>query len=389
MADAGQLHASSSNSQSPPPLPASPWWQFWRWQPEAVLAGATAVLAAATIVLAAIAGRSSPVEKPQQPTLKAKSHEMQHRNNNGSRKDAAENDHEKAPQISPVVLEEKAKHRWLKTKHYWYKWESWMGLAMLVAVIFYTCTTYSLWQTQLTANRINTEMYVAQSRPWVMLDDIKPYHLDLDDAGGVVFWVYLPVKNVGHSPAQNVSVSGELLINNDNALRSDQAMAEVCRGPRSGSFTIPGQVLFPGQPPQNVDREVPTGFGIPAELVWAARDARIKSVYNRDKNVERARARAEAISEFPFNGALYFVGCINYRSADNGTLYQTSFMFDLSSKPNGNGFPLLSGEPIKDLAPTPDPYDPDVLVVHARRGQRMVPGDQIKIGTPLYGSFAS
>jgi hypothetical protein len=323
------------------------------------------------------------METPQAPMV----------NNNGSMKDAAENDHEKARRISPVALEDKAKNGWRKTKHYWSKWESWMGLAMLVAVIFYTCTTYSLWRAQLTANSINTEMYVAQSRPWVMLDDIKPYHLDLDDTAGVAFWVYLPVKNVGHSPAQNVSVSGRLLVNNDNDLMPDQATAEVCRGPRSGSFTIPGQVLFPGQPPQNVDREVPTGFVIPAELVWAARDARVKSVYDRNyainKNVERARAWAKAVSEFPFNGALYFVGCINYRSTDSSLLYQTSFTFDLSYKPDGGGFPLLNGEPTKDLSPTPDPNDPDVLVLHARRSQRMVPGDQIKIGTPLYSSFAS
>jgi hypothetical protein len=233
---------------------------------------------------------------------------------------------------------------------------------------------------------------MVRSRPWVMLDDIKPYHLDLDDGAGVAFWVYLPVKNVGHSPAQNVSVSGRLLINNNDDLRPDQAMEKVCREPRSGSFTIPGRVLFPGQPPQNVEGEVPSGFFVPAEQVWDARTTRIKSVYDRNyavnKNVARAKAWAKAVSEFPFYGALYFVGCINYRSTDNSTLYQTSFMFDLSI-PNGGGFPLLSGEPIKDLSPTPDPNDPDVWVVHARRSEHMVPGDQIKIGTPLYGRFAS
>ena len=331
------------------------------------------------------------------------SHGMQHRNNNGSMKDAAEDDHEKASHVPLVVPESQAKHRWRKTKHYWSKWESWMGLVMLVVVIFYTCTTYRLWQAQIIANSINNEMYVTQSRPWVMLDDIKPYHLGLDDEAGVAFWVYLPVKNVGHSPAQNVSVSGRLLINNNNDLRPDQAMAEVCREPRSGSFIIPGQVLFPGQPPQNAEREVPSGFVIPAEQVWAARAARIKSTYDSNyavnKNVERATAWAQAVSEFPFYGALYFVGCINYRSADNSTLYQTSFMFDLSYTPNAaklargtpraDSFLLLSGEPAKDLSPTPDPNDPDVWVVHGRRIQRMVPGDQIKVGTPLYGTFAS
>lgn len=318
---------------------------------------------------------------------------MQHHNSNGSMKDAAENDHEKTSQVSSVVPEDQAKHGWRKTQNYWSKWESWMGLAMLVVVIFYTCTTYRLWQAQLIANRINTEMYVAQSRPWVMLDDIKPYHLDLDDEAGIAFWVYLPVKNVGHSPAQNVSVSGKLLINNANDLRPDLAMAEVCREPRSGSFTIPGRVLFPGQPPQNVEGEVPRGFIIPAEQVWAARAARIKSTYDSiyalNRNVERARAWAKAISEFPFYGALYFMGCINYRSIDDSIPYQTSFMFDLSYKPDGHGFPLLSGEPVKDRSLTPDPNDPDVRVVHTSRMQRMVPGDQIKIGTPLWGRFAS
>jgi hypothetical protein len=51
----GQLPASGASRENPLPPPSPPWWRFWRWRPEAVLAAATVVLAAATFVLAIMA----------------------------------------------------------------------------------------------------------------------------------------------------------------------------------------------------------------------------------------------------------------------------------------------------------------------------------------------
>jgi hypothetical protein len=47
---------SSAGSNSAPAQPAPPYWKFWKWPSERVLAGATAVLALATLVLAGMAG---------------------------------------------------------------------------------------------------------------------------------------------------------------------------------------------------------------------------------------------------------------------------------------------------------------------------------------------
>ena len=48
----GQLHSSTPSPQQPSPQPEPPpWWKFWKWRPESVLAGATIVLAAATFLL--------------------------------------------------------------------------------------------------------------------------------------------------------------------------------------------------------------------------------------------------------------------------------------------------------------------------------------------------
>src|SRR5207248_3202109 len=116
---------------------------------------------------------------------------------------------------------------------------------------------------------------ILAERPWVMLTDIKPHSLSSDDKAGVFFWVKLAAKNVGHLPAQNVSVIGDLLIHEPLQL-PEQAMRAVCHE-AGASFVIPGQVLFPDQT-QNVDGDNPRSFGILAEKIWAAREARIKSV---------------------------------------------------------------------------------------------------------------
>jgi hypothetical protein len=229
-----------------------------------------------------------------------------------------------------------------------------------------------------------SQMALAE-RPWVMLTDIKPQSLSSDDEAGVSFWVKLSVKNVGHSPAQNVSVTGQLLIH-DSSQFPEPTMRAVCHETQ-GSFVIPGQVLFPDQT-QNVDGDNPRGFDILAERIWAARDARIKSV-DRTHYVNPARAEAwiAELSKFPFHAQLDLVGCINYRSPDNSALYQTGFIFSVGAKPNGNPLPLLSGEPVPDTPP--DISDPDVAIFHVRRMQRVVPGDEIQLGIPSYGSFVN
>lgn len=235
----------------------------------------------------------------------------------------------------------------------------------------------------------------ASSRPWVMLAEVKPERLASDDEAGVIFWVNISVKNVGHSPAQNVSVSGELLIG-DYDPSPDQAMANVCQRPRRGSFIIPGRVLFPDQT-QSIQGEIPNAFSIRGKKVWAARAAHIKSSHDYEmarEKPERAQALAEALSKFPFHAPLSLVGCINYRSPDNATLYQTSFMFDVGPKPDGTSppypvtFPLLGGVPPVTRYPEPKPDDPDILMVFPRELQRVVSGDRIKLGSTLYSTFA-
>lgn len=239
---------------------------------------------------------------------------------------------------------------------------------------------------------IAQEALIASSRPWIMLTDVKPSSLASDDEAGISFQINLSVKNVGHSPAQNVSVSSRLLII-DFDPPADQAMVSVCQDAREGPFVIPGQVLFPDQS-QSVQGDIPINASIEAERVWAARTARINSIHERNMangKPQRAEAWAEALSKFPFYAPLSFVGCINYRSSDSKTLYQTSFRFDIAPKsddaafPRLASFPLLSGEPPATRYPEPAPYDPDVVMVFARKMQRVVPGEQIKLATPFYG----
>lgn len=236
---------------------------------------------------------------------------------------------------------------------------------------------------------IAQEALIASSRPWIMLTDVKPDSFSSDDETGVALRVNMTVKNVGHSPAQNVSVTGRLLID-DFDPPPDQAMMSICQEPRNGSFIIPGQALFPDR-----DQDIYEGVGYPfvihAEKVWEARAARINST--RDYNTaigrpDRVQAWAEELSKFPFYAALNLVGCINYRSPDNTALYQTSFMFSVSAK-HGGGLALLGGVRPVSVPPSRTPEDPDILVVHPRRIQRVVPGDQIRLEKPLHSTFVN
>lgn len=224
-----------------------------------------------------------------------------------------------------------------------------------------------------------------------MLTDIQPLSLTSDNEAGINLWVKITVRNVGHSPAQNVSVSASLLIDGFDA-PPDQAVVLTCQQGRTGSWIIPGRPVFPDQA-GSIDGDTPTAFMIPANKVWAARAARIKSIYDNrlvlaHETRERAQEWADATAEFPFYAPLSLVGCINYRSSDNAALYQTGFMSDFSEKGTGRLFPLLSKENPVSLPPTPMPGDLDGVVVYPRKMQRVIPGDQIKVGTPLYGSFA-
>jgi len=200
-------------------------------------------------------------------------------------------------------------------------------------LVIYTLVTGALWVAQLRGNAINSATYEASSRPWIMLVSLQPVSLASDNEDGVILWAKVAVKNVGHSPAENVSISADLIMDRFDP-PPDQAMLLACKKGQTGSWVIPGRPIFPDQT-DNIDGDTSSSFSIFASKVWAARAARIKSAYeNRvaKQSLEQAQAWANAIAQYPFYAALYLVGCINYRSPDNRSLYQTSFMFGLEER---------------------------------------------------------
>ena len=279
---------------------------------------------------------------------------------------------------------------------------------MTVATIFVGVSQFIIYRGQLdemratraggdksTADQLNVmlgqlnQMNLAQ-RPWIKLEKIEPTSLSSDDAYGISFWAKVIVSNVGHSPAQNVSVTADLLIR-DFDLSSDEGMKAACRKGDTGSWIIPGRPIFPGQT-QAVDGDVSTSWDIDIDRVRNARFARINRMYNAKAakgDTVKARAYADASAQFPFFAPIALVGCINYRSPDNKLLYQTSFMFDLEAGDGSASFPLLSGVMPVIRYPTPSPSDPEVLMLYPTEAQRILRGDQIKLAVPLYATFAN
>jgi hypothetical protein len=223
-----------------------------------------------------------------------------------------------------------------------------------------------------------------------MLTDFKPVSLGSDDEAGVTFAVNISAKNVGPSPAQNVSVNAELFIVENAGPNPEAVMHEVCQRARNGGFTLGGPAIFPGQD-ENVNYGMASSFDILAEKVWAIRATRIQRAHDREialNQPERAAMWTERLSQFPFYAPLYVAGCVNYFSPDNKLMFQTSFLYGLSAAEDGRIFPLLSGQPPVIRHPEPHPEDPEVIRVFPRQLQRHVNGEDIKLSRPLYPTFA-
>jgi hypothetical protein len=213
-----------------------------------------------------------------------------------------------------------------KRRECWY-WAVTGAMSVAAAIATGTAAWYAYGAFTQAQRQADTaqQALIASDRPWLMLTDVNPASLSSDDEFGVSFWVNMVAKNVGHSPAQNVSVSARLLIVENSGPRPDVAMHAICREARESPIVIPGQVVFPDQT-EDINQGTPNSFIIPAETVWAVREARIRLIHNREmarNRPERAEAWAADLSKFPFHAALYFIGCVNYRSSDNRLFFQT------------------------------------------------------------------
>jgi hypothetical protein len=172
----------------------------------------------------------------------------------------------------------------------------------------------SLMQAQTKAMQGQLDQISLAQRPWVKLVNIEPTSLSSDNEVGVQLWTKIAVENVGHSPAQNVSVTADLLIDGFDP-PPDQGMVDACRKGRTGSWVIPGRPVFPGQT-QNIDGDTPSSFMIDGSKVWAARAARIKSTFDNRSTMKAASGRKRGQTQllsFPFmlrsssSGALIIV----------------------------------------------------------------------------------
>ncbi len=190
---------------------------------------------------------------------------------------------------------------------------TWAIAFLTIATIGVGFFQYQIFSHQLDAMQGQLDQMAAAERPWIMVTGIEPQGLWSDDKEGVSFSVKFLVKNVGHSPAQNVSVSGKLLINDlTQPPRRGQVMVEACE--EAKRRFIYGRLIFPDQP-QYIGGELPERFNIPAKEVWAVRAARIKSAEaTHHVNPELTKERVAWESALPFAANFDLVGCVNYRS---------------------------------------------------------------------------
>ena len=165
---------------------------------------------------------------------------------------------------------------------------------------------------------------VAQSRPWVKVDSPTINKLQIN-ADGVELQATIKGKNMGHSPAERVTILPWLLL--PDIISSDSKppdprgkTEEACRqgmrnhlgsdGAASGAQTL----IFPN------DAKA-LGYG----------EAKVSDTIGAAEIEKAGQAR-----DIPYRTWLVLVGCITYKSAMSSNLHQTSFAFYIWHRPPGS-----------------------------------------------------
>jgi hypothetical protein len=187
-------------------------------------------------------------------------------------------------------------------------------LALCVTTILYTVFSAFQWNAnEKAAEAAKSAAETAASqleltdRPWVTIDASITAPLTYDGKTVQIAFSFIP-KNIGHSPAQNVSIVPKLI----PAFMGDDVREEqkrVCDGAAQINNGFPAYVLFPEEPYSQ-----PIGLDLPIETInlhWG-----------------KLPPGMEAPGIIP----IAIIGCVDYTYTTSPKHHQTGFAFDVLTK---------------------------------------------------------
>ena len=200
-----------------------------------------------------------------------------------------------------------------------------IALLGLVVVAVYTYITYNL---------LSETRYIDENnaRPWMKINDVLVTSIEVGEDHSVIARVRINGTNVGHSPAEQVTLVPRLILPEiglpDPAFPDPTSIIiDVCKqglinhvnGIEGGSG--PQAVVFPNDTKQIGLGDLDEMLVIFGEDVKAARSNYIR------------RNKLEELHISSYQSKLLLVGCVTYSSATSFKAYQTSFTFDVWHRP--------------------------------------------------------
>lgn len=173
---------------------------------------------------------------------------------------------------------------------------------------------------------IAKDSLIAATRPWVQISSVKPISVAVDGPL-IVIGTDFRVKNIGHSSAEAIFVTGDVFPS-IGTTEEHTAAGKVCARARKGKQTELDAVAFP-------DEEVRltgTDFVIMKRDVQNYRTAEMNKNYEVRKGMfgkEQAENMRGGEASQPLSTDLTVVGCITYQFAGGEGVGQTSFILNL------------------------------------------------------------
>ena len=221
----------------------------------------------------------------------------------------------------PVCWHPEEKEHRRKERQFWGASIGLSFLALLIAGVSFVFA-YRAWlagekqaQAAVEQVRVAHESLIASDRPWVKLVNVKPSFVLISE-GGAVIAVVLTVKNIGHSPAEDVYAAGKAFA--DISLNGVRHEAEsICKENLPPSLNFLKSVVFPNEAGKINEGD----FIINRRDVQKARTDYINS---------QPEFLHKQMADNPLYGVFTVVGCITYKIAGSTKRGETAFSFNVA-----------------------------------------------------------
>jgi hypothetical protein len=227
----------------------------------------------------------------------------------------------------------------------------WVTVIGIILLGFYTGLTAC----QANASRKTLHYLASQDRPWVRLADAKITKIVVEPNSVSALLAY-HFENVGHSPAQHMSIESHILTTDPAQLvYATREASRRCGTLTNGDVGLSpwldsGIIVFPGTSTAQSDIAQ-----VKSSTLWAWQDYMVGIFTRFTKNVgagyrQRAQANERFVTQF------WVQGCVGYTGADN-VVHTTTFVLRVIRPPFVSIISTGGGPPPDMIADLDGPRD--------------------------------